>query len=700
MKSADVRGRLLIVVILVPSVGVDVEVDRKFSISIVKRNGQHGLHLVLMSVLITTMLILIALVVTLALMMSNRTKLQNSSNLAALGAIESLMSNTSLAYQERAERALVRANEILRLNKLVGAQELGLLRHKTSDSDLENTLELGMYYPFIPPNGSPCANYPCYVALPGPPSSLAPDTTANAVRVRANSGEMRLPLGELIGGSVLKVSTPSTATMIERCTAFILDISPSVSLTSHQYSNDVLVPIDDPGSLAFQEHIIRNIEDEEDLLGGLCQPQDRPGSLNYKYFCAMPQSRANNFDPTVSHYRSDYKTVDSKAMRVRVDLFTTPEPFRTFLLAYNAGLRQLVDMRTFTDKFVLIAFNRDIVDRLPSSGLTADLPYLQQITNLDNIGKVDSNGQFIPGKEPIHPNLIDRGWLSPIGNTGFTNIIKAMHEAVGALSNPDFCPSSARKSIVIASDGILNCQFNRSNGQSNCDLKYDLGVSNNTYVGAEARLLGRTGTPGDPNNPILYDLIQSKIRVTSLITGRHVEPNFKNIIVDNRYLDFESAIGRGYYGIPTTKNDPMVFFNVAPFIGLPTGPGGGYLLGNPPHEICTAPHELGDQNRCAWAYAGAIPGVIFRRAVGVMGELAFRTGGTFCPLMPILNNSSCYDAEGKLKDCCRNGSGGTCGAPPGSFQTYALTDRGAAVDAAECVLKTIAENPYTLLPPL
>jgi hypothetical protein len=90
---------------------------------------------------------------------------------------------------------------------------------------------------------------------------------------------------------------------------------------------------------------------------------------------------------------------------------------------------------------------------------------------------------------------------------------------------------------------------------------------------------------------------------------------------------------------------------------------------------------------CTWFGGGPLPGAQFRRVNGVWGEIAFKTGGIFCPLVPPAPSAH-YDDNGNLKPEYRT---------EGSPQREAVINLDQGLNAVKCARDTLRAIPYRLV---
>lgn len=680
------------------------------------RQPNRGATLLLLALLLSVLLGMIALAIGLGFVALDRLRLRNLSNLVALSAIEAYSRGGSAdrTYEARVSDGLANAERVASSNRLYGmAESLGDLvrpEEASSSPDHGGVVEFGQWIHEArdcPENRENCcsASYPCFV------SNSPGDDRATAVRVRLRtqpSNPILAPFTRMLGSGYFSMTSESTATVLQRCTAFILDVSGSSSSDSHtstvyyQTTNragetpnyEITYPQD--AALTAYRYTNANPTTNCSSLGG-------PGDFEAVHWCNMGLSR-NAPGPTLKrHYRSDYRFFNTLAGPVMIDRYREPEPLQTFMRGFNAALRTLHNEASSGDRGLIIVFGRDARDRVPSTGVTQDLQYLIQLTNMENAGRVDTLGNWTT--PPRSPNWVERGWF-PLYQTGGTNLNYALHLAIEELSTQ--CPPHSKKSIILATDGIMTLDHDRNPGNDSFREIGSYGDPNdpteqpNTYVSAERRLLDTTSIPRRPHQSgILGDLIRLKIGVTVLLAGAHVQPNQLNYwtedpapyFPDGHFLSLFEAITHGFTGITGTQSDPPApggpFFNNRSSV-----PDMSVLQQLVEDAACYSSSESSRNDACAWELAGIVPNVYFRRANGIMAELVFRTGGIMCPVLPLANDEDYYNHDGRphTPEVLRNER-----RQHGTYQYTSVEKIDPGTLAARCSRDTIGLNPFVLV---
>lgn len=683
-----------------------------------KTRETKGATVLLLALLMSVLLGMLALVIGLGFIALDKLRLRNLSNLVALSALEAYSrgGTSDRSYETRIRDGLANAERVAASNRLYGmGRALGGL---VLPNDAGLTPEHGGIVEFgqwiyesreCPEGRQDCCGtvYPCFV------SNRVEDDRATAVRVTLRtqpSNPVLAPFTRMLGSGFFSMRSEATAAVLQRCTAFVLDVSGSSALDSHNstvYYQTVNRPGQNPnyeitfprnGALpAYRYSNASPVTDCANLRG--------PGDFESVYWCNMGTNRANPGPSGGVHFRSDYRFFNSLVGQVMVDRYRDPEPLQTFMRGFNAALRTLQNEASSGDRALIIVFGRDARDRVPSTGVTQDLQYLIQLTNMENGGRVDAKGDWIT--PPTSPNWVEHGWF-PLYETGGTNLNYALHLAIEELSAQ--CPSHSKRSIILATDGIMTLDHRRTSGSGafidigNFGDPADSNPQVGTYVEAERRLLSTTSIPGNPQQSgILGDLIRSKISLTVLLAGAHVQPNLLNYwtkepapyLPNGHFLSLFEAITHGFTGIaPRGAN-------------LPASEPGGPFFNNqssvPPistlqqiveDAACYNAPESSRADACAWELAGTLPQVYFRRSNGIMAELVFRTGGIMCPVLPPGDEEDYYDHDGRphtpeiLRESRRQ---------HGSYQYTSVEKIDPGVLAARCSRDTIGLNPFVLV---
>lgn len=261
------------------------------------------------------------------------------------------------------------------------------------------------------------------------------------------------------------------------------------------------------------------------------------------YWCAMKAVRPSgctdpaNVTTCDKHYQSDYEVEDTVDGFLAIDKFRQPEPLTSIYMAVNSSLRRLAAKATAMDKIAILPFADKIYGPMPPTGLSRDLDLMIDLTDMRRAGKRVFNtttGQWqTVGKE--HPNYIDRGW-SPVDIAEFavpdalrpkkgTDLLAALNQGITRLSNPAFCGKRARKTLVVATDGIMNIYYPIS-GSTVIWATPEKIRKKQHLDQAEDLLFADTSIPEN----ILTRLIQNDIHFVPMLVGDAIEPNFANVL--------------------------------------------------------------------------------------------------------------------------------------------------------------------------
>ncbi len=731
---------------------------------------ERGVYLTLVAVFGLILLGFAGLVIELGLLAVAQNRLQQVANLAALSAIEQYVRYEPTpggAHPElsRREATRERANQILNANSIWGIDSTKL---KVEFEGNAGRIVFGMWYRFDPDGsgGVSCAKYPCFIPA-GDTSSKG-----NAIRLTVQN-ESTNPfarfLGRIFGPDQLTIQAEATSTLIKRCMAFLLDLSLSSTSDSHVLPIRDQIPWwdDDPDPLRdspgyFRDpdpnryvNVVQGYNDGADVyvpggpfglpfpmnigLFAYIDPPERctydiltppGGGIAYSalLWCSLLKNRAiaqdaqPQFSPKDYHSREDYRKLETPFTQndIYFDLNKRPEPFSTFLLGFNAALRSVYAQASNADEAMVAGFSRSfnysgVSRRVPQpqvvqgqgvKQLTNNLPLLVHLTNIDNIGALGSDGS-IQGANP--PSIIDAGIFPIFGLTAdatATHIQGAISQAIDALDAS--CLPSDRKIIVLATDGISNCTQYGS-GPISCGSSYL------SYINAENQLLARTGFG------TLRKLIERQVAVTVLHAGLGVRPNFLKIPTvcpngsSDCLLDFDGALRQGFTsGVVSTGNmgtycesasgqNTTQAVSCASRVALTVGAR---------QQDCVSPPGPSSWNSgCEYRAFQNLgePGVIFGRPSSVMAELAMKSGGRYCPILPILgeksvNNTAYFDHDsdeptnGTLcRECTPRRLRHSALPSDSTIVPYSLELRTPGEQAADCASLAAGGNPFILV---
>lgn len=701
-----------------------------------QRVKRKGFILPLMAVGTFMLLAICAWLVGTGMLTFQRSRLQNVTNLASKAALNALLRAPSNGLPP-AKAAQDAANEIFSDNGFpapFSSEPSG--QAILNGRKLKAEIKFGEFVEKAPDLNTPGSTttcegkpYPCFVPKnPDQAVSVHIETTYTGLFNRFFRFLPGLPRD-------LSVITNSTSHSVQRCTLAIVDGSVSTTSDTHPMSfhavidpttKKVIEP-EKPALFVYNEKVVKT---------GLAKDVDR------LFWENLPDKRTDLNSP--DHFKSDYKRVGTRYGPVYVDLYKRPEPMNSFFLAINAAMRQLKKSESKRDKAGMLAFSKKIIAEIPRAGeMTQNYDFLTQVSNLDNIGKIiptsgtpNDPSTRLYAEEPKSPNALELGFF-PLVTGGGSNINYALLYGLSKLERG--CDRDAKKSIIIATDALATYDVSDNFFSSNPPPLGSAEVKLNTYCGltaggctskpadsylnAEARLLDQT------NNGVLGRLLRSKVSVTVLLAGKHIQPNYCNRLVRSDpsakypffFLDPPGAIGTAYGGFDRRnlfKSRNCSYKFDTNFVNSES-----HYPENPTNEVhetylntgipCVGNLKDDVREACAWAYAGDTSygderDIIFRRVNASMAELSLQTGGYFCPLLPEADEAS-YDpnfSPPALNGYLTAGQGDTKYQGGGSYQrgeekkgTLAVSVRKRPVGAraAECAYVTAGLNPVYLV---
>lgn len=714
-----------------------------------------GLYLILVAFFLFVLVALCALVVGLGLMATSKARMQNIANVSSIAALQHFTQNLDntgnpLPYATRKAAALQRANEIIGENEKLPGVNLPLGELALNAQGEGGQLVFGMWYPEPPAVGTPCGtsadDYPCFVANPdNPPGTPAANAVKLIIKTQPDNSFVA-PFAKVLGKDRFTLQTDSIARVVQRCVAFLLDISISTIAETHiatDYRTDDLTcfPPCDPAAQAtlYPTPVLVAVDptpvslfayrvDELGPMASLtpppaptphpCQnPSNYNSSEEFFYYCNMQPSRngveASGGAGTREHFRSDYRRMASPWGTVAVDSYYQsmsgyfgPQPLSRFFLSFNAGLRAVKILRSTGDKAMVYAFTGTRVGSEPeptppqAASLTENLDPLIQLTNIMNRGMINASGTPIASAPVVTPNFISRGWFPLLTNNmtdpvpSTTNHAKALWDAIEALSR---CPDSARRTIVIATDGIPTCGFNRSNPGGtptanpavDCPPPVGTGIDYYyNYLEAEAAILG----------PIKNELIKRGISVTALLDSDSIDPHFINATIApgltptpaGGFVNPDEAAKYGFCGVPGPGCQP--FFNLTPSTGSGNVANWAATPTNCDDTSATPAAHCSDEHFAFQHLSAPQIQAKFRRPNGLWGQLAMDTGGVICPLLdPCPANYYAVATPPALLPTARAGMSVVNCAPINQDKTQ---------QAINCVLAAVGVDPFQNVEPI
>jgi hypothetical protein len=776
---------------------------------------ESGVTVILLALMIGALLSLFGLVIGVSSIFSGKSRLQNTTNLAAYAAIEAFMRDENPnTLTDRLNRSQQAVNTILKKNSLFFFSGDYNNSRIWNGSYITNTpqLQFGVWLDGLPNNctnlatskteeltGCDCPAFsleategrgnpyaPCFIPYTINEMAIA-KTPANAVRalIKTPANAITSPFLNLIGKGVsnkTQFDSEAIAATVERCTVFLVDVSNSSFNMSHQHyavgpewmnpvtydnSNDTFKL--DP---KFNSGIPGNYAIEAPSTNPLNMYDCTPAALTglnlsnvlptnpfiernwgradaHLYWCGMSKERPtacldpNNYTPPCDqHYRSDYDVEDTVDGMLAIDKFRRAQPLESIFIAVNSSLRGLAAKGTAMDKVAILPFSDQIHAPVPPIGLSRKLDFMIDITDMRRAGRkvYDTTTNTWITVDEEHPNFIDRGW-SPVEINKFarssvpkqgTDILGALHEGINRLSDPKFCGQRARKTLVLASDGIMNMLYKRT-GNSVDWGSPRLIKNRHDLIEAEEILYSDTSLTDN----IQRLLIENDIHLVPMLMGDMVEPNFINVLkpggsngsgaqtIDECYANIAGIPGqldtfysipelaaRGYRGFPLAYSNPPEY---------PITDNSNYVPPIPStvtsHNACDSATGNYSLDLCAIVMSRYLDGVKYRKPNGYMAQLAILSQGLFCPISePYRNNAgfvdaNCYETscamyqpynsdlsscEETLSRTWKSSSPPNCARMSGTFQTKSTYGDAFGGQAANCIRSALGAPPYYL----
>ncbi|MBX7143547.1 MAG: hypothetical protein K1X79_03775 [Oligoflexia bacterium] len=699
------------------------------------KDKDRGLYMILVSFFMVSLTGLCALIFGLAALAFVSSRLSITSDMVAM-AIMSRYFTTQGTYFTKAAAAATRGEEVLRENgyiPFVGSQIMGLGLAPTPGAS--GSFGFQNWYPEMPNTlgqqnaacGSNPNSYPCLRPLLNPNANSNP----NAVQVNLktqNTNPLIAPFARIFGSDRFRVQSQSFAASIQRCAAMLLDVSFSTIGETHQYNPLYLWTLNNPPPphptiganwqapvppamyAYFLTPALPSITPPAVPGPSACSDWmavlGSPAGIFAPYFCAQPRERLGAPVPATGPYLTHYIVDDYRIRNTDLgpllidtlfDSYNTyfgPLPLSRFYLAFNVSLRAVDQIKATSDKAMVYAFTGQRVGSEPvvtpgqPQQLTTNLPFLIQLTNMANIGWHDVNGNQVTNE--VSPNFASRGWF-PIASggpvNGRTNIAQALYDAIDALST---CPKSAKKVIILASDGIQTCGFNPASPDPSVDCFASSMYEN--YKQAKQVIL----------NNIVPTLSAYNIAVTTLLDSDQ-SPAIANVTATpGTYVDPSKAGEMGFYGLPPpaptpgwnkgiVKIDPdIVPADATAWADPACTP--APLLGINCAAYVTPGANPNDTNHLAFLNSGR-PGYAFRDPAGLWAQVAIDTGGVVCNLMNPCD-PSWYDnskSPPELYPTARAGQGAFLNCNPYNEPKH--------ITAMKCALSAVGINAVHLIAP-
>ncbi len=405
------------------------------------RKLDSGMIVVLLGAALLLFMVLAGLTIGLGIIASIRLSAQNIANAAALGGIEEwVTTSSSVGNVDRADRVLARVGAVVARGKPPGffadaANPFGDARFSWSaesdDAGVEVTF--GRFYPIDPTleDPGPCEDFPCFVKYPNATNTQLGNGSAvvNAVQVKVStptSNPILAPFTNVFGSGAFDIEVTATATLVQRCTSMLVDLSGSSFIDTHvPVANAMGAPAPFPvvlstnpggnsGAFAFNYYY----DQSSGGLGALpsinCRTFNVGGGINLNdpasiFWCNMRPSRAGarpwdnesfpglpgdldpwpsasphptDVDPEVesavtsygrTHFRDDFRPNQSAFYGNQLflideyvdDLYKGPEPFTSYMQGFNAALRTLQNQQTALDSVSLRGFAGKPINSIP-----------------------------------------------------------------------------------------------------------------------------------------------------------------------------------------------------------------------------------------------------------------------------------------------------------------------------------------------
>lgn len=666
---------------------------------------ESGLYIVLVAMMLFMLMGLIVLVIGLGAIGTNKTRLQNAANSAALAALEGYVNAPASAtnHDLKAAHSLSRTNAILGKNTMPGtARELGDLGlHPLSGPGGE--LEFGMWFskdpdPLTP--GTPCLEYPCFRTYNEPDF-----VDVNAARVNVHNqsdNPLIVAMAGIIGRSSFFLESNATAALAPRCVGYLMDVSGSAQYETHPRPSapptEQVAPFNpcysscggicEAGTckpplceqcLDHPPHPrgdpLRYYPDYVAANAGVAflrQNQVQPGGINIdcreignytsseafhwcNYF-RSPRFEAPAPGMPFRHNRNDYESeranIEGTAIDVLVDklyepgVYEGPQPLTRNFLAFNAGLRYVESTSSPGDLSVVMAFTSSIRDRYPDPAVPGQGELTKDMGFLIQLTNVENRGmKRWDGDTTGLPPEIHPNFIDrgwfPVSVANGSQTNLVKALEVTANALHSECLPTSRKAIVLATDGVSSCFVT---DEPNPQPVCPSIPAYATYQTAESQLLTTDIYSGAPGIPNIKQLLKDwEISLTALVDSSGVRPNFYSIRTN--------ASGCSYGGLGANPSDPKCFVSYEQARAL--GYGG---LGDPLSYFdfsSYVPPALANTEENAYLNFGQ-PGVIFGRPIGALGKIAIETGGFMCGLLGVAPVGAYVDFYGDRKDSSGN----------------------------------------------
>ena len=492
-----------------------------------------GAVLVLVAICLALMVGIIGLAVDLNIALSAATEQQQLANSLASGALAAYLESAAggASINEQLDTAARRAEEIVNLEQnrpfyqdLLGNAALepqlclrwsAALCDRSFDSlkpsnpdAYAGTIIPGNWYQELPPPSYPCGcgtcacpggKYPCFVPND---NQSCPNQGANAFQIelrQSSASSIRTVFLKLLGFQNMRTSAFSTAAVVPRRLAVLIDLSPSVTGETH---------LQDPTDLTISRLPAFKLDPSISCIGDL--PSINPCSSSFGTGCggivhsddfssiegqfgrmwqyATATARGSNPSVPTVHYWDDYKCYEvqddgdedgiSGAAHYLVDTFQDPmagyygpEPLSTIFRSIYESLELMEETAQPGDGIILMGLDRTLLRNrvipasesgsyrlAPISVGNADYDRIKAITHVDPNQAPATYADDLRLRISNH-TMFPR--VSPVSNSNrrsgiWTNLKYAMWEGLRALVN-DSSAGYADLEMVVFSDFLANC---------------------------------------------------------------------------------------------------------------------------------------------------------------------------------------------------------------------------------------------------
>ncbi len=609
-----------------------------------QKNNERGVYLILIAPILIVLFSFAAISIGLGLVMTSKTRVKNSLELASQSALSKFV-ETQGSSEQKFNAALAEANKYVNDWKIPlsdSALVSDLIAYEPDFENSRNFMQMGIYYSKEPASGEEACTDGIYPCFKGVPFNYTGPITPNALRLKVqNSAEspFLIPFAKVVSFFDKGiVSAEVVASTKSKCTVFALDVSKSSVADTHMassywywdakpitgsafdpsydpnissvYINRTRFP--NPRAFAFhadkvstwsRKRCVNDLNTDIDNDGKVTEDEIRQNDGEVVHWCNLSDSERNSY--LQSNTRRGSYLIDRDSILNNKG----PEPLRSWLLGIHTALKHLKDNSSGSDKYAFLAFSKKLIDKIPSNGMISNPDPLIQLTNVTD--SLDES-----------PNFIERGWFGTMETEG-TNIDYVLTKASEILNDPNSCDPDSLKTIVIASDGILNStywpygvqQYEASwdgiiGARRAGHLLYNNGAdqygytmyvndgesSSNPVLRSDDRAYERCCNPANfmySSDLILSaglgnvsegidsgygSLIRNNIRVATLYGGKHAFPHIptikSNASGNTRSITLEEMANNDYraaHGIARTGIF-SIYYSGMPDIGLPTLP--------------------------------------------------------------------------------------------------------------------------------